>query len=232
MSLEITWLERYFVSQIIKADGVPLPRRGNLNFTGDGVIVTDVSGTDDTQIEIPGGAITPQHEGVTLPQRSILNFVGPGVVATDDAANSRTLITINGVWDITSDTVTWAPTGANSQIPSVQKNVTTSDATVTTIYTYAMPASKTANITAGFVARRPSNGDGFGAKLDATYARIGTAAPALLGAISAPAPQASAGASGWTVSYAVSGNNILIQVTGQAAASIDWSVEVRIHEVT
>ena len=78
--------------------GSGFPDRTYLEFTGSGVIVTDVPGEDTTLITISGGGGTGGghtiiYDDVELTQRDYLEFIGNSVIVTDDTPN--TVVTIN-----------------------------------------------------------------------------------------------------------------------------------------
>lgn len=103
----------------VQDEGVALPQRTTLNFTGAGVTAADLAGV--TTVTVPGAGpaySTVQDEGVPLPQRTAINFVGAGVTATDLA----------GVTTVT------VPGGGGGQLPLTHK--TPNDA----LFTSASPA--------------------------------------------------------------------------------------------
>jgi len=57
-----------------------------LNFTGDGVSVSDTPGV--TIVDIPQGGHIIQDEGVDLPQQPRLNFTGDGVTVSDSTGET------------------------------------------------------------------------------------------------------------------------------------------------
>jgi hypothetical protein len=79
---------------IIKDENTPVPQRTNLKFTGNGVLITDDGGNDDTVVSIEGGNAI-QEEGVTLTKRQFLNFIGDSITAVDNPGNDATDVTVD-----------------------------------------------------------------------------------------------------------------------------------------
>lgn len=104
--------------------------------------------------------------------------------------------------------------------------VATTDATVTTIATIAVPATTTKAVEARVVARRTGGAsgtaeDGAYYVARAVYKNVAGTATAIGSEVSA----AFESQAGWNVSWSQSGSNILLQVTGAAANDINWAVE-------
>ncbi len=105
-----------------------------------------------------------------------------------------------------------------------QNRVLTGDATVTTIHTYAVPASTTVKLKAEIVARRTGGTagtaeDGAGYEFVGTYKNVaGTAT--LIGSVTALYTAESQAA--WDATFTVSAGNVLVQVTGALDNSITW----------
>lgn len=104
-----------------------------------------------------------------------------------------------------------------------QNRVATTNATVTTLHTVAIPASTTVRIEATVVARRTGGTagtaeDGASYKLIGTYKNVaGTAT--LIGAVTKQADEDQAA---WDVNFTPSGGNVLIEVTGALDNNITW----------
>lgn len=54
---KLNWLDRFFVTRDIRANGTDVPHRGTLNFVGAGVVVSDHEPEDETRVDI-GAALT------------------------------------------------------------------------------------------------------------------------------------------------------------------------------
>ena len=81
----------------IQDETTSLTSRTNLNFTGAGVTATDNSGTNSSDVTIPGYYHTVQENGTDRTQRHKINFIpaaNQNVTATDDSTNDRTTVQI------------------------------------------------------------------------------------------------------------------------------------------
>lgn len=101
------------------------------------------------------------------------------------------------------------------------KRITTTDATVTTAYTFALPTSCSAHFEVIVVAYTPADGVSATYKVEGGAKRFGAAAAALVGApITTPWEDDAA----YNATMEVSGNNAVIKVTGVAATTVEWFV--------
>ena len=108
-------------------------------------------------------------------------------------------------------------------IRNLHGTVATTNATETLAFRIRIPTSKCAMITASFVATDGT--DTFTLTKRATYFNAaGTVS--LTGSASDLFAAESAGASAWDGQFDISGNDVLIQVTGEAAHNISWKVSV------
>jgi hypothetical protein len=111
--------------------------------------------------------------------------------------------------------------GANGQ---GYKAITTTDATVTTLQTYAMPDNSMVVIEAYAIAKKPTTTTcAFFAYRHAFYRSGG--APTAVGALEDMSSRPNGTA--WALDIAASGNSILVRVTGQAATTIKWNTNVK-----
>ena len=106
------------------------------------------------------------------------------------------------------------------------RSVTTTDATPTTIAT--IPISAGAPITQlefefTVRGREAATGDCWTRIIRGTIKRVGAAAAALVGA-NATETRRDAGAFTWGATATASSNDLLVQVTGQAAKTITWEI--------
>lgn len=96
--------------------------------------------------------------------------------------------------------------------------VSTTDGTLTTIDTVAVPTSEAIFISAKIIAVRDTVAEKAGLEIEAIYANnAGTVT--LQGAVNYQHRQVPAG---WDVTFVISGTNVLIRVAGNAATNIDW----------
>ena len=94
----------------------------------------------------------------------------------------------------------------------------TTDGTITTIDTVAIPTSQVLLISAKIVAIKDDYASKAGLEIEAVYANnAGTVT--LQGAVNYQHRQVP---SGWDVTFVISGTNVLIRVVGNAATNIDW----------
>jgi hypothetical protein len=114
-----------------------------------------------------------------------------------------------------------------------QNRVATTNASVTTLHTIAIPASTTVMIEARVVARRTGGSAGT-AEDGAAYTRVacyknsaGTAT--IIGAIATPVTIESQ--AGFDCTFTVSGGNVLLQVTGATNNNITWHATVIVQTV-
>ncbi len=124
-------------------------------------------------------------------------------------------------------------TGTNNYAVT-QGTVNTTDATVTAAQTIAIPTTKTVLLEARVVARRTGGASGTTGD-SAGYVRIATVKN-IAGTVSivSPPPQTSFTAEdqvAWNATMAVSGTNIVVNVTGAAGNNITWDVTTIYQEV-
>lgn len=117
---------------------------------------------------------------------------------------------------------------------AVQGYVATTNATITTIATISIPSSTTVTIEIHVSARRTGGiagaaEDGAGYVQQATYKNVaGTAT--LIGSVNADFTAESQAA--WDVTFAVSGANVLIRVTGAADNNISWYCAANVYQIS
>ena len=107
--------------------------------------------------------------------------------------------------------------------------VTTTDATLTTLYTAAALApSSLSDYVVSVWGLDPTHGDAYRADFSFTYQRIASAAPSAVGATAVPlnVRGTTNGLTWGGASIAVSGNTILVQVQGISSITIDWKCSV------
>lgn len=78
----------------IEDEGTPVVQRTTMNFVGDGVSVSDVSGKTQIDIPIQPAYATIQEEGVSVTQRTTMNFVGDGVTVSDVGGKTQVEVPI------------------------------------------------------------------------------------------------------------------------------------------
>lgn len=115
----------------------------------------------------------------------------------------------------------------------LQGRAATTDATVTTLATIAIPASTTVHIEAHVIARRTGGtlgtaDDGAGYILDGTY-KTAAGTVTLIGALALPYTAEDQVL--WDATLTISGTNVLVSVTGATSNNITWHCTARIWPV-
>lgn len=115
-----------------------------------------------------------------------------------------------------------------------QNRIATTDATVTTIQTIAIPASTAVGIEVIITARR--TGGSAGAAGDSAYYqryacyRNEAGTVAIVGAAATPVTMESQ--AGWDVTFSISTTNVLVRVTGAANNTVTWHAHIRTWRVS
>lgn len=102
---------------------------------------------------------------------------------------------------------------------------TTANATTTNTIGVALPAATLATITARWKGTDVAGNMVF-LEQKAVYRRVASAAPTILGSVNNVFPVQKDDAACGTPALAVSGNNVVLTVTGKAATTYTWDVEV------
>ncbi|MEI7960729.1 MAG: hypothetical protein WCI04_00175 [archaeon] len=87
----------------IEDEGTPVVQRTTMNFVGDGVSVSDVSGKTQIDIPIQPAYATIQEEGVSVTQRTTMNFVGDGVTVSDNGGKTQVNVPIQQAYTTVQD---------------------------------------------------------------------------------------------------------------------------------
>jgi hypothetical protein len=121
--------------------------------------------------------------------------------------------------------------GQQWAVISATRRILTTNNTQIAIYTYdVFLASSAIDIVAAVIGKSQDNGDIYRVDLRAAYSRNGSAAPVLQGAI-VPTNEVKPGTmSAASATIGTSGNNVLVLVTGNAAA-VDWTVAVQLQQI-
>ncbi len=132
---------------------------------------------------------------------------------------------------ITATTVDWTPAGVSTyRVKSTLATVQTTDATVTTLATFALPDARITDLIATITGHEPATGDCYRVDVGVTYHRFSAGAPVLVGALLAANERTTASAATWDGTIDVSSNSARVRVTGQVAKTINWSCELRTQE--
>lgn len=172
---------------------------------------------------------TVQDGTTTLTKRMVID--GAGQIQITSSSNANLVWTVDGAGDIGAEgnyrpgslflkNQLWIGTGVQDS-----GAVSTTDATPTSVYSLALADNSAYIVTAMIVGRRTDSADRVMIqKIVGVYREAGTPA------IATPPGQDStlfeAGEMSWDASFSLSGNNLVLQVTGEAAANIDWSCSI------
>lgn len=118
--------------------------------------------------------------------------------------------------------------GAGTIVQEIENAVATTDATVTTIATIPIPDNTTGILEVRVLARRTDDVGRATYIRRAAVFREAAGSATIEGAVDSPLTRESAGNAPWNVTIAVSGNNALVQVAGQAGKTINWK---SFHEI-
>lgn len=156
-------------------------------------------------------------------------YVRIGTGTTDPTAN----LELVGVSGTEVERIRSTATNDDPTRKLVQNRVATTNATVTTIETIAVPSSTTIFIEAYVVARRTGGvsgtaEDGAGYIVRGTYKNSGGTAT-VIGAVSAEFTAESQ--AGWDCTLTVSSGNVLLRVTGAAGNNVTWHSHVYTYAV-
>lgn len=130
--------------------------------------------------------------------------------------------------------LTSTATNDDPRVSWYQNRVATTDATLTTIATVAVPSNTTLMLEAHIVARR-TGGTGGTAQDGAAYVVRGAyknvaGTATIIGAVNADFTAEDQAA--WAATFNVSGGNVLIQVTGAANNNVTWHVTYKYYSVS
>lgn len=121
--------------------------------------------------------------------------------------------------------------GASREVEvATDATVQTTDDTVTTLATYAVPDNAIVRVEVEIVARRPSNGDSAVYRRAVGVKRHGGGGATLVGAVQDA--HTAEDVAGWDATLDVSGNDLRVRVTGEAAATIEWRSRMRLVVLT
>lgn len=110
--------------------------------------------------------------------------------------------------------------------------VQTTDGTTTTCGTYTLPTATVINITAFIEAYSSAAGDAKVFQVTGGIERIAGGAVILGSILNLITAQGTAGATTWTATMDVSGNDVRVRVTGAVATTVDWMARLEIDVYT
>jgi hypothetical protein len=210
------WLDAFFQSAFkqIASGGTLVTGRPTINFIG--LAVADNAAQQRTDVT-----------GIALANDLGGSMAAPAVVQITGSAGQIPIFAL----------CTTLGASTTTPVPAFIGGVTTTNATTTAVptnlgTTLPLPDNTVADVWGGIIGRNhANNGDCFACTYNFAYQRFGGAAPSVVRAFATSNVATIGGASGWgTPSLTVSGNNLVINVTGLAATTIDWSVTGQAQE--
>lgn len=169
------------------------------------------------------GPALVQDEGSDLPKRGALAFVGPAITATDDPTNKRTVVTVavntlapdgTGNANITGE----VNNTSNPKVKRHEYNINTVNGVATAVAVLTIPTSAGKSYTVrGIVALLNAAANAYG-EFEINCFVVNAAG--VLTLVGAAPVTAKANVTGYTVAVAVSGTNILINVTDPGAPGL------------
>ena len=112
---------------------------------------------------------------------------------------------------------------------AIIRRVSTTDATVTAIYTFAIPEDTTVTIMVDFAGKRTNGTGRLGYRRRTMVYREGAGAAAFQGGINTPMNKDGGGAGGsWDATIDLSGNTLRVIVTGAAAENVSWTARIEL----
>ncbi len=232
------------------ATGDPLTEN-QLSFTEDIIFVSPTHGVLETwsasesPVTIPLGSflVVSLTRGATAPVTLTKAGGDPTVIVTSSVpvsgrcsvlayhAPNGSLYFPTSVTLSAGDTVSGIGTGA-SPTSTGEDTGTTTDATPTTISTITIDVSQNALICADIWGRK-GDGDWVKVAIKASFDRNGVAIPIIMsGSLSSVVAYSSAGTlTTADANFVVVGNDVVVQVTGEAVTTIDWTVKFVVDRV-
>lgn len=169
--------------------------------------------------------------GVELRERKYINFVS-GVSGVDNPATGATDLTFGGANApvdslVVTGTVTYQ--GTKLRILDIPAEVSTTDATVTTIASFTMLDETLCAFDVLVTAAMKTDLDKGGRwKRSVVYRRTDAGGPAIVGALESGTDEETDAAMDVTID--VSGNAVRVRVTGIAATNFQWACVLRVQE--
>jgi len=204
-----------------------------LNFNADG----DITVTPPVDLAVTEDIDLSSGKAYKIAGTEVLNATTLGSAVVASSLTSVGTLTSLSVTQATPGTVfTTFKTTATNDDPTQefrQNRLATTDATVTTIETIAIPTTTTVMMKGFIVARRTGGGsgtaeDGASYEFASTYKNVaGTAT--IIGATELVVAEDQAG---WTITFVVSSADILIRVTGAASNNISWHSHVYTYAIS
>jgi hypothetical protein len=215
----------------LRGSALPSLASGYLNYTGSAWALTmltvggtNIGGGTEGQLLLFGPSTSGWYTGSGDVAWSTST---PGLATVQQITGSSGTINVIATCSILGSSTTTPVLGCEA-------TVTTTNASATTIYTFAHPNNVVADWTVSCRGRNASNnGDLYRADLSATYQRFAAGGPAIVGSVLTSNTRTNGGGSSYGgPSFSISSNNELLQVTGLASTTIDWLCDFQIAEDT
>ncbi len=198
--------------------------------TGTGAAVFGTSPTFKTTFKLNNPADTFAYTFTSAAIAAARNITLPLLAADDTlvtAAFAQTLT--NKTIDAPTITGTVTYQGTRLRILSIPGEVQTTDATVTTVASFAMNDETLAAFDVIVTAARGTNVTKGGRwKRSVVYRRTSAGAPTIVGAIETGTDEETDAA--WDVTIDVSSNTVRVRVTGAGSTNVNWTCELRVQE--
>lgn len=191
------------------------PAGGGTFTTTIGLRIASLIGTTTWGMQI--GDFQSQHQGK----------LGIGGAAVNTAPTSRLHVTEQTIGQEVFRVESVA-TNDDPALRVVQARATTTDATVTNLWTMAVPASATLQCTAFVVARRSSGGAEGAAYIVHCGARDNAGTRALIATNAVATAEVT---TAWNAVFDVSGTDVRLRVTGAAANNLTWHATIFVAQV-
>jgi hypothetical protein len=204
------------------------------SLTAPGIVVSRikaVSNVTQTTSALGTDIVFESTTGTTFAE--LVRIVGDGKVGIGTATPAGMLQVNQATLGSQVQVLTSTASNDDPIESTFQNKVTTTDATVTTLATIAIPASTSVMIEARVVARRTGGAsgtaeDGAGYIVSGVYKNVaGTATEIGETSIFSAEDQA-----GWACTINVSGANALLQVTGAASNNVSWVATYRVYSIS
>jgi hypothetical protein len=150
---------------------------------------------------------------------TILIEVGP-------TGGTKTGLIVRRNDDLSSGQEAWLVGGVYKRRAFFPPDVTTTDATVTTLWSFTLADNTTYTIVARVTADQTSGTNSAGYERIVTVKRAGGAAT-IVGTVSTP--HTAEDVAGWDCTFDVTSNDVRLRVTGAAATTVVWQADVTVN---
>lgn len=123
----------------------------------------------------------------------------------------------------------WLPTGGETggMVQLALTNEQTTDNTETTVHTLPLDDDSVYLVTAKIMGKKPDITVVAGVTIECTAKRVGGGSVSIEGGTTTLHDGKGSGANQWDAEFNVSGNDLLVSITGQNGMTIDWQASVK-----